>query len=187
MNQPKSSRVTPRRIVIVLCVILGLLHVILLGWTIQRRSASTQLEDDKLVLEENLDQLQQINQDQLDTLQAELDEVLEELTELEASFPELGTPFAIYRRGLDLTQESQVELQQISLVGSESLDTVSGLVLIKQYRIETLGTLENCLAFMNNLEQAGADTIILEFANIVSAERQCSLEISTLGYPSGLD
>ena len=185
MNQPRTGLIVPRRIVIILCVILGLLHVILLGWTLQRQSASAQITDDRLVLEENLDQLQQINQDQLDELQEELDLIQAEVTTLETSFPDLGTPFAIYRRGMDLAQSSQMELLEISLINSETLETVSGLVLKNQYTIDTQGSLENCLVFIDILEKAGMDTINLEFASIIPAENRCSLEISTLGYSSG--
>lgn len=184
MNQPRTSLTSPRRIVIVLCVILGLLHVILLGWTLQRQSASTQLSDDRLVLEDNLDQLQQINQDQLDELQEELDMIQAEVATLETSFPDLGIPFAIYRRGMDLAQSSQMELLEISLINSETLETVSGLVVKNQYKIETQGSLENCLVFIDNLEKAGLDTISLEFASLIPAESRCSLEISTLGFTS---
>jgi len=184
MNQPKPRFVTPRRIVIAICVILGLIHVILLGWTLQRRSASAQLAEARLVLEDNLDQLQQINQDQLDDLQAELEGIQAEITALEASFPELGAPFAIYRRGLDLAQGSQLALLEISLIASETLETASGLFVKKEYNIETQGSLENCLVFMDSLEKAGLDTVILKSVGIIPAESQCSLEISTLGYPS---
>ena len=183
MNQPKSRLLTPRRIVIIISVILGLVHVILFGWTLQRRSASAQLHENRLALEDNLDQLQQINQDQLDALQAELEGIQAEITALEASFPELGAPFAIYRRGLDLAQGSQLALLEISLVGSDTLETASGMIVKKEYNIETQGSLENCLEFLDSLEQAGLDTVILEFASIIPAESQCSLEITTLGNP----
>ncbi|HDD56322.1 MAG TPA: hypothetical protein ENG59_08780 [Chloroflexi bacterium] len=183
MNHPKSRFLSARRIVIIISVILGLVHVILFGWTLQRRSASAELNESKLVLEENLDQLQRINQDQLDALRGELEDIQAEITALEASFPELGAPFAIYRRVLDLTQDSQLALLEISLVSSETLETASGLILKKDYRIETQGSLENCLDFLDNLEQAGLDTVSLKFASIIPAESLCSLEISTLGYP----
>ena len=187
MNQSKSRPITLRRMVIFLCVILGLLHVILLGWTAQRKSASKQLTEDRVVLEENLDQLQQINQEQLDELRAELELVEGEISTLEASFPELGGSFAIYQQGYALALDSQLDLQEISLVGSETLDTVSGQLLRKQYILEVIGSLENCLGFIDNLEQAGLDTINMDFITINPVESQCSLEISTLGYPSGTD
>ncbi len=187
MNQAKPRLLNPRRVVIFLSVLLGLMHVILLGWTIQRRSAAAQLDNDKLALQENLGQLQQINQDQLDALQAELDALQLEVAELENSLPLLGPPFAIYRRGLALAQQSQVELLEISLIASEPLDTVSGLIIRQEYNIETEGSLENCLEFINNLEQAGQDTVILELASIDPGDNRCSLDINTIGIPSGMD
>jgi hypothetical protein len=173
--------------VITICVLLGVAHVILLGWTLQRQSASAQVSDDRLILEENLGQLQQINQSQLDDLQAELDTILAEIDLLEASFPELGSSFAIYQQGYDLAEDSQLELEEISLVGSDILDTISGQLVKKDYTIQTRGSLENCLAFINMLEQAGLDTISIDQVYIIPGENACFLEISTLGYPSHTD
>lgn len=183
MKQTKPRIMTLRRIVILLCVILGLVHVILLGWTIQRNQATRLLEKDRLVLQENLDQLQEINQDQLDDLQEELASIQAEVSSLEASFPELGAPFAIFRRGLSLAENNQVELLEIYLINSESVDTMSGTIQKNQYIIETSGSLVNCLSFLDSLEREGQDTIILEYADFNPDNTQCSLEISTLGYP----
>jgi hypothetical protein len=41
----------------------------------------------------------------------------------------------------------------------------------------------NCLSFLDSLERAGQDTIILEFADFKPGNEECSLEISTLGFP----
>ncbi|MFN2280522.1 MAG: hypothetical protein ACK2TZ_01580 [Anaerolineales bacterium] len=187
MNQKQSPWVTPRRIVILLCVVLGLVHAILLGWTIQRRSAAQVLGDDRLILEENLAQLQQISQEQIDDLQADLDEIQGEVAALEASFPTLGASYDLFRHGNDLAIASQVELLEISLINAGSLESISGVVLRKQYTVEALGSLENCLDFMDALEQVGLDKVILESATISPGENECSLEISTIGFPSELE
>lgn len=184
MNRSKSGLINVRRTIITICVLLGLAHVILLGFALQRRNASAQLIEDKQALEENLGQLQQINQSQLDNLQAELNIILDEIAILEASFPELGSSFAIYQRGYDIALGSQVEVEEISLAGSQILDTVTGQLLKKDYIIETRGSLENCLTFIDTLEEAGMDTISLNLADIIPEENRCTLEISTLGYPS---
>lgn len=184
MNQKQTPWITLRRIVILLCVILGLVHVILLGWAVQRRTAAEVLLDDKLVLEENLGQLQQISQEQIEALQANLDELQAEVSALEASFPTLGTPFDLFRHGYDLAEANQVELIEISLINSGSLEIVSGMIIRKQFNIDGLGSLEDCLDFMDALE---SDNVYLESASINPEEYQCSLEISTLGFPAELD
>ena len=187
MNQPKTGLITLRRIIIILCVLLGLAHVILLGFALQRQSAAAQLIEDSQTLEDNLGQLQQINQSQLDDLQAELDLILDEIAILEASFPELGSSFAIYQQGYNIAQESQIELLEITLIGMDILDTISGQLVKKDYSIETRGSLENCLDFIDTLEQAGLDTISLNLVDITPGDNRCSLEISTLGYPTTAD
>ena len=184
MKQPKSNRISLRRIAIIFSVILGLAHVILLGWTLQRQNAASQLAGDEAVLAENLDQLQLINQAELDSLQAELEVIQTEITDLENSFPVLGAPFAIYQQGYNLALQNQLDLLELSLITTDQLETFAGLVVKEQYNIELTGSLGSCLAYLEDLEHAGADTIILDYANFLPADNRCSLEISTLGHPS---
>jgi len=183
MNQKKNRLLTPRRIAIVLSVILGVGHVILLGWTLQRRSATAELVTSKTALEENLNQLEKINQAQLDALQEELTSVEDQIIQLEDSFPELGPAFAVYRRGLDIAQSSSVELLSIGLLSSNIQETVSGSVLTKGYSLEARGTTTQCLTFIQTLENAGAGSLAVEGVTITPEGAQCSLEISTFGTP----
>lgn|GEM_PF-1344858 len=183
MNQKNDRLLTPRRVAIALSVILGVVHVILLGWTLQRRSATAELAADQIVLEENLSQLEEINQDQLDALQVELARVEGEVIQLEDSFPDLGTAFAIYRRGLDIAQSSSVELLSIGLLSSDIQETTSGDVMIKQFNLEVGGTITQCLNFVQALEDAGAGSLAVEGVTINPEDVQCSLEISTFGFP----
>jgi Tfp pilus assembly protein PilO len=183
VNQKNNRLLTPRRIAIALSVILGVVHVILLGWTLQRRSAITELEVSKIALEENLNQLEEINQDELDALQDDLASIEDEVIQLEASFPELGSAFAIYRRVLDIAQSSSVDLLSIGLRNTDIQKTVSGSVLMKGYSLEARGTTIQCLDFIQALENAGAGSLGVEGVNIIPEDDQCSLEISTFGYP----
>lgn len=183
MNQKKDRFLTPRRVAIALSIILGVVHIILLGWTFQRRSASAELAAGQAALEENLSQLEEINQDQLDDLQDELGRVEDEVIQLEDSFPELGSAFAIYRRGLDIAQSTSVELLRVGLLSSDIQETISSDVLIKQYSLEVGGTTNQCLTFVQALEDAGAGSLAVEGVTINPEDLQCSLEISTFGYP----
>jgi Tfp pilus assembly protein PilO len=183
VNQKKNRLLTPRRIAIALSVILGVVHVILLGWTLQRRSAIAELAAGQTALEENLNQMEEINQEELDTLQNELASIENEVLQLNNSFPELGSTFAIYRRGLNIAQSSSVELLSISLLNSDVQETVSGNVLTKQYSLEASGAPTQCLTFVQALEDAGAGSLAVEGVTIAQEDAQCSIEISTFGYP----
>jgi len=184
VNQKKNRLLTPRRVAIALSVILGVVHVILLGWTLQRRSATAELSAGQTALEENLNQLEEINREEIDTLQNELAGIENEVLQLNNSFPELGSAFAIYRRGLDIAQSSSVELLSIALANSDVQETISGNVLTKQYSLEASGTTTQCLTFVQALEDAGAGSLAVNGVTITPEDVQCSLEISTFGYPS---
>jgi len=186
MNQKQTRTLSPLRIGIFGSVILAVLHLILLGYIYQRRSATSQLIADRMALEENYSALQGINQEQIKTLQSELNTIQAEVVELEASFPELGAPFAIYRRGIDLSQKSQVNLQNISYLGRDFQEILSGPIIAERYSIRLNGSLTACITFIKNIEEAGMDTVSLESVSIWPAEELCSLDIITIGLPTAL-
>ncbi|MGB2965522.1 MAG: hypothetical protein WBB69_16225 [Anaerolineales bacterium] len=187
MKQKQTRAFSPLRIGIFGSVILALLHLILLGYIFQRRNATSQLIADRMALEENYSNLQDINQEQINIFQTELDTVQAEIVELEASFPELGAPFAIYRRGMDLSQKSQVNLQNISYLGRDLQELLSGPIIADSYSIRLNGSLTACITFIKNIEEAGMDTVSMESATIWPEEELCSLDLITIGLPTALE
>ena len=163
--------------------ILAMLHIILLGGTYQRRAAAEKIQSDSAVLNQNYAELKQISEEQLSALQSDLELVQAEVTDLQSSFPEPGAPFAIYPRGMDLSQISGVNLNSISHLGSNLQETVAGNIQTDNYSIELTGLLESCLTFVQKLERAGMDTLTMEYVSIWPEEELCSLEIKTVGYP----
>ena len=183
MNKQSKRIFSPMRTAILGSVILALLHVILLGGTYQRKAAAEKIRSDIAELDQNYTALKQINEEQLSALHSELELIQAEVADLQSSFPELGVPFAIYHRGMDLSQSSGVDLDSISHLGSDLQETVSGKIQTDNYSIELTGLLESCLTFIQKLERAGMDTLTMEYVSIWPEEELCSLEIKTVGYP----
>ena len=164
-------------------VILAMLHIILLGGTYQRKAAAEKIQSDSAALDQNHAALKQLNEERVSALRFELGLVQAEVDELQSSFPEPGAPFAIYHRGMDLSESSGVSLDSISHLGSDLQETVSGNIQTDNYSIELTGLLESCLTFIQKLESAGLDTVSMEYVSIWPEEKLCSLEIKTVGYP----
>ena len=183
MNNKSKRIFSPMRAAILGSVILAMLHIILLGGTYQRRAAAEKIRSDSGELDQNYAALKQINEEQVSSLQSELELIQAEVAELQSSFPELGTPFAIYHRGMDLSQSSGVGLDSISHLGSDIKETASGNIQTDKYNIELTGLLESCLTFIQKLESAGMDTLTMEYVSIWPEEELCSLEIKTVGFP----
>ena len=135
------------------------------------------------MLDQNYTELKQINEERLSALQSELELMQAEVADLQSSFPEPGAPFAIYHRGMDLSQSSGVDLESISHLGNDLQETVSGNIQTNNYSIELTGLLDSCLTFIEKLERAGMDTLTMEFVSIWPEEELCSLEIKTVGFP----
>jgi hypothetical protein len=182
MKRNNNLAAITQRVIIACCLILGVLHIILLGFTYQRRNASSRLDADRSVLEENLNQLREINQEELDAAQSELDSLKAENAILEESFPVLGAPFAIYHRIKDLADQNEIGLEGVNLLGTENIDTVSGQVLRKQYSIEASGSISACLNLIQSIEEAGLDTVTMESINLQPEDNICSFIVNTLGY-----
>jgi hypothetical protein len=183
MNKKSKRIFSPIRTAILGCVILAMLHIILLGGAYLRRAAVGKIQSDRAALDQNYAALKQINEEQLSALQSELELIQAEVDELQSSFPVLGAPFAIYHRGMDLSQSSGVGLDSISHLGSDLQETVSGNIQTDNYSIELTGLLKSCLTFIQKLERAGMDTLTMEYASIWPEEELCSLGIKTVGYP----
>ncbi len=182
----KNSRLSGIRVGLILSLVAAVVNLIFIGSVSLRQNATKQLEIDRLVLEENFSELEKVNRDQLDTLQADLDNIQAEVVELEASFPELGAPFDVFNRGLELGESSQLDLISISSTNSELQETVSGVLIFEEYDIELIGTLVNCLTYIEKIEAAGLESVVMQSASILPEEGICSLEVMTMGYPSAL-
>lgn len=182
MKRATTRRLSFLRIAIAASVIFGLINIILLGATYQQRSASQELVAQRSALEENIDSLKKINQDELDELQAELDLIRSEVADLEDSFPELGAPFAIYRRARDIALESRVNLQSLASQSTDYHETNAGLVVEKQYSIDLVGAMEDCITFIGLLEEAGRDTLTMKSVYLVPQDSTCSIDVSLIGF-----
>jgi len=187
MNNKPKRVFSPIRTAILGSAILAVLHIILLGGTYQRKAATEQIQSDIATLDQNYSAIEQISEEQLSALQSELELIQAEVDELQSSFPELGAPFAIYHRAMDLSQNSGVDLTEISHLGSELQETADGNIKTVTYNIELTGPLDSCLTFVQNLEEAGINTVIMEDLNIWPEEKNCSLEIKTVGYTQNQD
>ena len=183
MNQTPKRILSPVRIAIIGCVILAMLHAILLGGTYLRQTAAKTLQENRTAIEQNYAMIIVMNEEQRSVLQSQLEVAQAEVADLQASFPNLGAPFAIYPRGMDLSLSSDVNLQSISMISKDLHETVSGTIQTERYSVELNGSLFSCLTFINQLEQAGLDTVALEYATIWTEEELCSLEIITVGHP----
>lgn len=180
----KNNRHSGIRVGLILSLITAVVNLIFLGSVNLRQKATKQLETDRLALEENFSELEKINRDQLDALQEDLISIQVEVLELEASFPELGAPYDVFTRGLDLAKASQLNLLSISSANSELQETASGVLIFEEYDIELIGTLINCLTFIEKIEAAGLDSVVMQYAGILPVEGICSLEVKTMGYPT---
>jgi hypothetical protein len=189
----KSLRNNPARFALGLSLLLGLVNSAVLGIALVSRQSAAKLAIEVSGLQYSLDQLQQVEREGLQGLEQQAEQAETRLAELVASFPALGEPFDLYRRGFALAIESGVEIRGIETGDSTVQETPVGLLSTTTYRVSAAGEFPACIDLLGRLEQAGLQTLALEGLFIGPGDQACDFQVviasavpaAELGAPSG--
>lgn len=172
-----SLRQNPGRVALALAVLLGLINVFLMSSVFLNQAAAGQLESEVVALTDNLAQLRQVEQDGLRGLEEEVSAAEGELASLEASFPNLGERFDIYRQGFALAEANQVEILAIDTGVSSYEETPVGFFEVSSYRIDAVGSQTDCIQLLGALEQAGLAALALNEVTLDMKDQSCAFEV----------
>jgi hypothetical protein len=173
----KSLRNNPARFALGLSLLLGLVNSAVLGIALVSRQSAAKLAIEVSGLQYSLDQLQQVEREGLQGLEQQAEQAETRLAELVASFPALGEPFDLYRRGFALAIESGVEIRGIETGDSTVQETPVGLLSTTTYRVSAAGEFPACIDLLGRLEQAGLQTLALEGLFIGPGDRACDFQV----------
>jgi hypothetical protein len=168
----------PALIALGLAVALAISSVSLLALGLQRGRQAEGLSAMVIDLEVTLEQLRQAERQGLQSLEAEVAAARERLASLQSSFPEIGTPFDLYRRAFDLAQPAGVEILGVQRLGGSSQTTVVSGLEVSSYSVFSRGDLAACLAFLSSLEAEGLQTLSLENIAIDPGSEHCDFEVT---------
>jgi len=173
----KSLRNNPARFALGLSLLLGLVNSAVLGIALVSRQSAAKLAIEVSGLQYSLDQLQQVEREGLQGLEQQAEQAETRLAELVASFPALGEPFDLYRRGFALAIESGVEIRGIETGNSTVQETPVGLLSTTAYRVSAAGEFPACIDLLGRLERAGLQTLALEGLFIGPGDRACDFQV----------
>jgi hypothetical protein len=143
MNLPSrlwgSIRAKPGRLLLALAILLAGVDSLLAATALQRLSTARRLAVEVVTLQDSLQQLQRVEQEGLQGLEAQALAEEARLAELRAGFPSLGEPFDLFRRGFTLASLNQVELESIERGSSNVLETPVGLLTTTSYSLHAAG------------------------------------------------
>jgi len=179
MKRILNTLSTPMRVAIFGSLIVAVILILFLGASYQRQRARTSLQENMGAMRENLDTLREVDRQRMQSLQEELEEAREDVAALRESFPQVGAPFAIYRQSYQFASQNDLDLISISLSGRDNLSTPTGSLLARNYTLTLEGPVGACVLFLNNLEQAGQGTLIIDNINITPPEETCVLDVQT--------
>jgi len=173
----KSLRNNPARFALGLSMVFGLVNAAVLAVALVSRQSATKLAVEVIGLQDSLDQLQQVEREGLQGLEQQAEQSEARLSGLVASFPALGEPFDLYRRGFALALESGVEIRGIETGNSTVQETPVGLLSTTIYRVSAAGEFPACLDLLGRLERAGLQTLALQELFIGPGDRACDFEV----------
>jgi len=173
----KSLRNNPVRFALGLSSLLGLVNAAVLGVALVSRQSAVKLAVEVTGLQDSLNQLQQVEREGLQGLEQQAGQSEARLAGLVASFPALGEPFDLYRRGFALALESGVEIRGIETGDSTVQETPVGLLSTTTYRVSAAGDFPACLDLLGRLERAGLQTLALEGLFIGPGDRACDFQV----------
>ena len=173
----KSLRNNPARFALGLSLVLGLVNAAVLGVALVSRQSAAKLAVEVTGLQDSLNQLQQVEREGLQGLEQQAEQSEARLAGLVASFPALGEPFDLYRRGFALALESGVEIRGIETGNSTVQETPVGLLSTTTFRVSAAGDFPACLDLLGRLERAGLQTLALEGLFIGPGDRACDFQV----------
>ena len=173
----KSLRDNPARSALGLSLLLGLVNAAMIGVALVSRQSAAKLAIEVTWLQDSLDQLQQVEREGLQGLEQQAEQSEARLSGLVASFPALGEPFDLYRRGFALALESGVEIRGIETGNSTVQETPVGLLGTTTFRVSAAGDFPACLDLLGRLERAGLQTLALQELFIGPGDRACDFEV----------
>ncbi len=169
-----SIKANPGRAALALAALLGLVNTLLIATALLNRSTASELAVEVIALSESLAQLRQVEREGLQGLEGGALSAEAELAALEQSFPELGEPFDIYRRGFALAKANQVEIREMATGSSRFEETPVGLLKITTYQIDGVGQHRNCIRLMGALERTGLETLALDGITLGLENEACN-------------
>ena len=168
---------SPRGIALLLSVLLLALHGVLLATAIQRNLTASSLRTQIQDLRSNLDQLNEVEQETLADLQADLSAARDDVNQLEAELPAETEPYPIYVRAYSLSQRNQIQL--ISVVRrppqNEAMET--GTVNSQIHEITAEGRSQACLKMIEDLEADGGSQLATIDIQIQPEAETCSFQV----------
>ena len=159
-------------------IILAALNLAFLGSSFQKNQQAVELQGQVEELTANLEQLREAEREGLQSLEDQLSEAEAQRAALEASFPEIGTAFDLYRRGFDLAEMSNVELLSVRRLGGTTQATVVGTLDVVSYNVQSTGDLWGCLSLLSQLEREGLQTLALNRIFIDLTDDACNFDVS---------
>lgn len=152
----------PGRVALAVGLLLAVANAALLANALARQSSTEDLTVQVENLQFSLEQLRLVDQEGLQSLQAEAEAAEAQLADLKAAFPTLGNRFDLYRQAFALASRSNVEVTSVETGSTTLHETPAGYLSTTSYAVKGLGSYSECLDLMERLEGAGLETLALD-------------------------
>ncbi|HLC01631.1 MAG TPA: hypothetical protein VJK02_01210 [Anaerolineales bacterium] len=174
----------PSAVALAFAAVLASVNAYALARAYQFAQVGRELAAQTAPLKDNLAELQRAKDEGFATLRQNIAAAEAELNSLRGSFPRVGEPFDLYRRGLTVAQSNQIEIVSIERGSTIVDDTTMGRLTTTRYALQAHGSLQRCMAFISQLEGEGLKTIAVDDIQIDPAKQGCAFNVMIAGRTS---
>jgi hypothetical protein len=171
----------PTWILLGLAMVFAGVNILFLGGRFQKEQLKQTLTGQVEELQASIEELEQADMEGLQALEDELSDAQSYLSSIEAIFPDIESPFDLYRRGYSLASSSNVDVTSIHRMSAETQPAILGTLELVNYAVVTAADLESCLQYLGDLESEGAETLALNNIRIEPALDVCNFEVRIAG------
>lgn len=168
---------TPGRILLYTCLLLALILLVLMIGVLQRRSAVSQLEADRLQLAANFDTRLELDQETITGLENQLSDLRNQINSLESSFPDLEISYDIFSRIKVLADIQEVDVIRVQEEGASLQSFPNGDLKISTYAVEINGPIIDCINLLAALEADSRGSSELSQAALDTTDQICVFNI----------
>lgn len=177
-------RKSPSKVALAVTVSALVLNLGIAALWFQRTRAANLLAAQITVIQENLAQVEQIEEEEIEDLRAELVAAEDRLASLQRGLAGTDAPFDLFAEVFDIAEQSGLGILSVEREEVETQDTRAGSLTAARFSFQAEGGFSHFIKFVEDLEAAAPKSVSVDSMAVTQDEGSCSFEVIVL---SGLE
>jgi len=179
-----SIRKSPSKVALAVMILALVLNFGIAGLWFQRTRTANVLAAHIAVIQENLVHVEEIEEEEIEELRAQLTAAEDQLASLRRGLAGTEVPFDLFAEVFDMAEQSGLGILSVEREEVGTQDTSDGSLTATRFSFQVEGEFPAFIEFVENLEAAAPKSVSLDGMLVTQEERSCLFEVIVL---SGLE